>query len=417
MKFAIETLGCRLNMAESQSIATALLIEGHEQSPAEQAELVIINSCCVTSRSEQKSRKLLNHFLRLHKDTNVRVIFTGCAVSMERAGSFECHIANGRKAYIPEIGARFERAENILAADENKFAYVPATLSSRIRASIKIQDGCNAGCSYCVVPRTRGCEESRPLADILFDGEHIVAAGYKEIILTGANISAYNYEGAGLADVAEALLGISGDYRLHISSVSPAAVSDKLLDIMTSSRVVKHLHISLQSGSDRILAKMNRRYTSADYLRVIEKIRRRIDPINVTTDAIVGFPTETDDDFAATANIVRQAQFSKVHVFRFSKRDGTAANLMQGQVDEKKKIERAGILSEISEKQGRAWLESFNGKQSVVLSEGEAVGAARGFNEYYTSVALNEAVPAGRFCKVTTEFNGRELAAKDIELL
>lgn len=403
MNFVIKSLGCRLNMAEIQSVSTALQKAGHTLTSEDRADLHIINSCCVTGTSERKTRQLLYQSMK-GAGPERKIIVTGCAAGTDRREGNVYWLSNDYKYIIPRLAKDWSIMDALEKFPPSRFDYIPADHSSRVRINLKIQDGCSSFCSYCIIPFVRGLPVSRPADSAERELRLLVDHGYREFLLTGVCIGNYSSDGLNLAGLLEKLLAVPGDFRLHLSSISPLTVDDRLADVLTHDKMVRHLALSLQSGSDRILAAMNRHYTASYYMERVDEVRRRMDPFNFTTDIITGFPGETEEDFNASVKLVRDAGFSHVHVFRYSERPGTKAAAMPDKTDETVKKERSRRLMEIVSEQKQAWYRKFHRKESTVLSEGFRRGASRGFNEYYVPVEITEPVPAGSFCPVKTVY-------------
>jgi threonylcarbamoyladenosine tRNA methylthiotransferase MtaB len=240
------------------------------------------------------------------------------------------------------------------------------------------------------------------MKDILSEFQELTEAGYREFLLTGVMIGNYRDGDRSLESLAGELVSQPGDFRIHLSSISPRTITPGLVDLLNHEKMVKHLSLSLQSGSDSVLERMNRRYTRKEYLETVHSVRRLIPRFNFTTDIIVGFPGETEDDFQATMDTAREAAFSHIHIFRYSRRPGTPAALMKGSVPESIKTRRAAELKELVIKQKKEYYETFNGAESVFLSERYRGGAASGFNEYYAPVSVSARLQAGRFFTVRT---------------
>jgi threonylcarbamoyladenosine tRNA methylthiotransferase MtaB len=403
MKFAIMSLGCRLNMAEIQSVSTELQEAGHEPAGRGEAHIHIINSCGVTTGSERKTRQLLYQSLReTAGNPDARIIVTGCAAGTERREDNVYYISNDYKHLIPSLVNDWSLFDTIRTREPSRFAFRAATKSSRTRINLKIQDGCDNFCSYCIIPHLRGAPVSRPMKDILSEFRELTEAGYREFLLTGVMIGNYVSGNESLESLAKELLSQPGDFRIHLSSISPRSITPGLIDLLGHERMVKHLSLSLQSGSDSVLKRMNRRYTRREYLDTVHSVRRLIPRFNFTTDIIVGFPGETEEDFRETMNTAREAGFSHIHIFRYSRRPGTPAASMGGAVPESTKTRRAAGLKELALRQKKEYYEGFNGMESVFLSERHRGGTASGFNEYYAPVSVNARLQAGRFFTVRT---------------
>jgi len=408
MKFTIIQLGCRLNTSETQSLSSALQKAGHELTDRDGAELHIINSCGVTTASERKTRQLLYQSIRSmgqRRNADAKIILAGCCAGKERREGNVYYISNDYKYLIPDIVSDWSLFEHIEERAPSRFAFKPAERSSKTRINIKIQDGCDNFCSYCIIPVLRGASESRSLSSIVDELNYLAGTGCKEFLLTGVCIGAYSSGGYGLSHLLEKLLELPGNFRLHLSSLSPLAVDEKLVDILQSPKMVKHLSLSLQSGSASILKEMNRRYTPQEYMNKVELVRKKISRFNLTTDVIAGFPGETDADFGATCALVRDAGFSHVHIFRYSPRPGTKAFEMSNSVTEQIKSKRSKILLAQCIAQKKEYYRLFENTDSVFLNERTKNGTSRGFNEYYIPVEIATELQQNEFFRVHTKFS------------
>ena len=400
-KINIASLGCRLNQSEIQSVITILKSRGHVITQRDDADIFIVNSCKVTLHSERKTRKLIYQAERASKK-NSRIIVTGCCADKpERQGNI-LFIPNDYKHLIPDIIDEVIDVPEITKFPPSRFSLPAPTAGTTTRINLKIQDGCDNFCSYCIIPFTRGRAQSKAMDAVLNEFNDLLGAGYREIVLTGVMIGNYRHENAGLADLVSSLLDIPGEFRLHLASISPAYVTDRLIDLLDHDRLVRHLNISLQSGSDSILARMNRGYCSADYYRLVDKIRKKDNDFNLTTDVIVGFPGEGDDDFTETMSLIRNAAFSHIHTFRYSPRPGTAAFESDNTVSEEIKKERSIKVINLYLKQKEAYYAKFEGRESVLLSEKSYNGRTRGFNEYYVPVEMDRVLDRNTFIRIKT---------------
>ena len=406
MKFFITQLGCRLNSSETESLSSTLQDAGHELTSRDNAELHIINSCGVTTASERKTRQLLYQSMKQARlNAGIKIILAGCGAGKERRENDVYYISNDYKYLIPDIVSDWSLFEHITKRAPSRFAFKPAKRSSKTRINIKIQDGCSNFCSYCVIPLLRGAPESKAIPTVVDELNYLVAAGYKEFLLTGVCISAYSSGSYGLIHLLEKLLELPGNFRLHLSSISPLAINEQLADILQSPKMVKHLSLPLQSGSARILEKMNRHYTPIDYMEKVELVRKKIPKFNFTTDVIVGFPGETEADFKATCDIVKDAGFSHAHIFRYSPRPGTEAFKMDNDVAEQTKSKRSKILLNQSITQKKEYYKLFENTDSVFLNERTKNGVSRGFNEYYIPVETAAQLRRNEFFRVRTNFS------------
>ena len=376
---AIETLGCKLNQAESESIALQLTKNGYRLvSPSEPADIYILNTCTVTGTADRKSR----YFLRLarRRNPNSMIVAIGCypdraVEELERLKCADMILGNDAKDKITSILNLKRQRTSGARLDSNAL---------RTRSMVKIQEGCNHYCSYCIVPYVRGRERSRPIDEIIADIESRTNLGFKEIVLTGTNIGAYDSE---LDLLIKRILDETGVKRLRLSSLRPGDISDKLLELWNDARLCRHMHLPLQSGSDSVLKRMNRPYGIADYASAVARIRKTIPKASITADIIVGFPGETDEEYKESYNFCRDTAFSNLHVFSYSQRPGTAAADMPHQVDEHTKKERSGKMLKLARDSALRFGRQFRGETLPVLWETEvAPGVWDGLTDNYIRV-------------------------------
>lgn len=403
MKIKIESLGCRLNQSEIESVSTALQNMGHDIVISGAADIYIINSCAVTGRSERKARQLIYRALeKTGGSGRERIIVTGCATEAIKNDGNITYVSNDHKYLIPEIIEGVAAGYGTMKA--SRFGYEAPLKCSTNRVNLKIQDGCNNFCSYCIVPLMRGEPQSRPYDDILTEFMLLLEHGYREIILTGVNIGKYDDSGKDLAALVRGILGLDGDFRLHLTSLDPDSATDELISLFAERRMVRHLHLSLQSGSDPVLRRMNRPYTRSDYISTVNRLKAIDLDFNFTTDVIVGFPGETDEEFRDTVSLVKEAGFSHIHTFRYSPRPGTEAALMDDAVPEIVKTERSREIIDLYMKQKDSFYSRFHGRSGIFLSEKFRGGATTGFNEHYIPVEIEEKLPRNLFFNVKTEY-------------
>ena len=380
MKIAIKTLGCKSNRSDSDKLAEKLSekfggrVDVFEINNAEdriaEVDICIVNTCTVTHIADRKSRSAIGLFRRLYP--NAKIVVFGCGPRVDRSSFEEISGIDFIAEDIDEILDYLEVDEAGLSCDER-------VTGVRTRAVVKIQDGCNNFCTYCIIPFARGREKSFPVEEILDEIEKKVAQGYKEIVLTGINIGAWNgtgsWKGMDLADLIMKILDETKVLRLRLSSIEPQNFVEGfrrlLCDLKYSDRFCPHLHMSLQSGSDSVLKVMKRRYGVELFKKVAQDLREMNPDLALTTDVIVGFPGETDGDFEASCNLVREIGFAKVHVFPYSKRAGTKAALMDGQIPEQTKKQRAKKLQKLTGELRLEFFESQIGKVWPVLIEQE----------------------------------------------
>lgn len=393
-RIAFKTLGCRLNQFETDALAAQF--HRHDYQVVEfgnEADVYVVNTCTVTNQGDAKSRKAIHQAVRQeHKPVT---IVTGCMVgnSMEKLQQTDgvtYFVENARKTSIFHIVDAHFKGETVSPENYEKdlFGFEAADETFHTRSYIKIQDGCNNFCTFCIVPRVRGRAASRPVEDILENIREVIGLGFREVVLTGVNIGRYDFDGTNFEGLVEKILGLPGDFRVRISSIEPEGFGDKLFDLFTHPKLTPHLHLCLQSGSDRILLLMRRFYNVTTFMNMVEKIRSRYPDFNLTTDMIVGFPGETDEDFQRSYDMVRQVGFSHVHTFKYSVREGTRAERMPGQVPEKIKNERSKAVRELSIDNKRKYRSAFIGKDQTVLVEkfNPHRALAKGYGEHYVPV-------------------------------
>lgn len=384
MKVCIKTFGCKVNKYNSELIRENLLINGCiVVETIDEADTILLNSCVVTEKAEKDVLKELRRI----KKSSKNIFVTGC-IGTSLKEKFKAMEINYFKSDLQESR---EIISKILSVDKEKVT-VKNTLgdfSGRTRAFVKIQSGCNQFCSYCIVPYVRGTPKSRDKDEIMNEIRDILNKNYKEIVLTGTQIGLYNYETEKLSDLIEDIIeSFPNLKRLRISSIDPTLIDSKLINLMSikDSPLCNHLHIPLQSGSNRILKLMNRKYNIEYFLDLIEKLRNNIIDLNITTDVIVGFPYESYSDFLDTIKAVEIAKFSKVHIFPYSDRSETLSFKMEGKVSEATKKQRVKELLEFSNKVSYNVRNSYIGKEVSVLLEGKGMG----FSRNYLRVILNE---------------------------
>jgi threonylcarbamoyladenosine tRNA methylthiotransferase MtaB len=379
--FAAEFLGCKVSMTDAQEIREELVAAGHAEVESARAPLRIVNTCCVTAEAVAKSRKAVRRAAR----TAERVFVTGCGANLQGA-AFEDVAAN-----VIVVRGAPEAVPPIIAGWVGDLGCAgPRPAFPRTRAYVKVQDGCSFTCSYCVIPQVRGKSRSRRAADVLSDVARRARQGHREVVLTGINLGCFRDRAAGmrLHDLLARAAGVDGIDRVRLSSIEVNHVSDALLGAMAHPGVARHLHVPMQSGDDGVLAAMRRRYTATAFLRAMGRARERVPGVNLTTDVIVGHPAEDDAAFERTLAAVRAAGFTRVHVFPYSPRPGTADEASDP-VPVAVKAERSRRLRELGERQARAHRRALRGTRQLVLVETEA---GRGYADDYTPLV----VPGGR---------------------
>lgn len=389
MKVGIYTLGCKVNTYESEFIISLFKNRGYEiASFDDECDIYVVNTCTVTNNSDRKDRKIINSI----KNKDACKVVCGCFVESAKEYDFsdiDVVIGNYNKSNIVDLveenlktGKQIIAKENIMTVpfEDMEISHV----ETRTRAFVKIQDGCENYCSYCIIPFVRGRCRSKKKDVILEEISSLVNNGYNEIVLTGIHTGNYGVDlGTCFSDLLEDILKISGLKRLRISSIEITELDDKFFKLLENPILCNHLHVPLQSGSDRILKLMNRKYDKKEYLSVINKIRSIRPDISITTDVIVGFPGENSDDFNECLSFVKEVNFAKVHVFPYSKRNGTKAARMGGHIDGNTKKERTKELLELSDKLEKEYYNSCIDKKEQVLIEKIENGYAYGHTSNY----------------------------------
>jgi threonylcarbamoyladenosine tRNA methylthiotransferase MtaB len=391
IRVAYHTLGCKVNQYETEKIREALEGAGFETVPfSSAADAYVVNTCSVTSAADGKSRAAVRRALRSNPEAFV--VVAGCYAELEPDAiraieGVDLVVPNAEKDAIAErIVARFANGLQVRGTASGTTCPGRSTIAprTRTRAVVKVQDGCDQFCSYCIVPHARNQKSSRPIDEVLREISALAQFGYKEIVLTGIRLGSYGGE-CGLPELIQAASKVEGIERIRLSSIEPWEVDDALLDAMDCPKVCRHLHIPLQSGDDGILELMNRPYTAERYRQIVSMVRERIPGIGITTDVIVGFPGETDQAFEHTRALIEQIGFSRLHVFRYSARKGTPAALMPDQVSAEVKKLRAENLIELGITAMRRFASSLVGELADVLVEREAAkpNHLTGFTDNY----------------------------------
>jgi threonylcarbamoyladenosine tRNA methylthiotransferase MtaB len=399
--FAINTLGCKVNQYEAQQIikfltdCKLLYVKDFKS-----ADLIIVHTCCVTHIASAKSRQLVRKAQK--QNPNAKIIVSGCLVSSDPA---EFKNLDEKLLFTPNLKELFSLLKQEFNLQCNSFECNSLEkFCGQTRAFLKVQDGCDGFCSYCIVPQTRPDITFKPIDKIINEAQDLVNAGHKEIVLTGIFLGAYglntvkrknwhNNENPLMAEMLEKVAQVPNLKRIRLSSLEPADVTENLLNVMKNNHnIMPHLHLSLQSGSDKILKKMNRQYTVKDFLNSIDNINLQLDRPAITTDMIVGFPGENIQDFAQSLSVAKVAGFSKIHIFPFSKRTGTAAAKLQDHIDNKVIADRTKILRELEKQLAEKFRKQFVGEIAQVLIEDElnpSSGAGR-CERYYEITIKND---------------------------
>ena len=379
---ALHNLGCKVNGYEMDVMQQMLQEKGYKIVPFDEvADIYIINTCTVTNIADRKSRQMLHRAKK--RNPRAIVVAVGCYVqtgedAVRKDDAIDLAIGNNRKKQLVSILedylSRRECRETVIDVGHTD-EYEEMTLTKtaeHTRAYIKIQDGCNQFCSYCIIPYARGRVRSRKEEDILREVQGIVEAGYQEIVLTGIHISSYGMDRGSLElpRLLEKLHDMDGLMRIRLGSLEPRIVTEEFVrQISAMSKICPHFHLSLQSGSDEVLGRMNRQYTSGEYFRTTEIIRKYYPDPAITTDVIVGFPGETEEEFRITEQFVKKVNFYEMHIFKYSKRAGTRAAQMDGQLTEAEKSRRSSILAEAERQMSHEYRTNFIGREAEVLFE------------------------------------------------
>lgn len=384
-KIAFYTLGCKVNQADTASMENLFLRSGHQLVSFDgEADVYIINTCVVTNTGQRKSRQTIHRAIR--KNPNALIVVTGCypqtaAEEVKAIAGVDMIIGNQDRAQIVQLVEErlAHRQTDTLDAVHKLTAstafeeMAAGDITDKTRAFLKIQEGCNQFCTYCIIPYARGPLRSRSLESIRTETQRLINAGFKEIVLIGIHLGCYgkeNTDGPTLYDAVKTVLDVPGVQRLRLGSLESVEVEPRLLMLMQEdTRFCRHLHLPLQSGCDKTLQAMHRPYTTAKFKTLLADIKNRVPDIAITTDVIVGFPGETEADFETTCKFAESCGFSKIHIFPFSARKGTPAEKFAGTVTEAVKKERADILGKIDETMHKTFLQAMVGQNAEVLFE------------------------------------------------
>jgi threonylcarbamoyladenosine tRNA methylthiotransferase MtaB len=398
-KVTFKTLGCRLNQYETDALVTRFHQAGYEVVDASTpTDVTVINTCTVTNQSDQKSRNTISQAVR--KNPGGLLVVTGCMANnykdqLEADQRITYVVDNERKSQIVSLVDAHFKGELVHPETYpgNVFGFETVDQSLHTRTSIKIQDGCDNFCTYCIVPSVRGRAVSRPLHEILDNIRRVTDNGFREIVITGVNIGRYSHGPYNLERAIEKMAGLPGDFRIRISSLEPDGFGPDFHKVFQHPKMAPHLHLCIQSGSDMILKRMRRMYTVGSFMEILETFRKNMPDFNFTTDVIVGFPGETEEDFVQTVRVVKDARFSHIHTFRYSRRKGTRADRMQEQVEERIKSSRSEVIRLVSEENRLRYMEEMLGRtEQVLIEKVDASGMAQGYGEHYLPVRFNSPV-------------------------
>ncbi len=404
-KVAFITLGCKVNQYETNAMCEEFLKKGYELvEKEEKADIYVVNTCTVTNMSDRKSRQMLRRVRELNKDAII--VACGCYVQVARKEledmeEIDIVLGNNEKSKIVEFVEEFinnkdkKKVENIDDVMRTKefVDFGDVTFTEKTRAVIKIQDGCDRFCSYCIIPYARGKVRSRKKENILSEIKKIAEEDIKEVVITGIHIASYGKdfeENYRLIDLLEDINKIEKIKRIRLGSLEPTLITEEFMNRLTKlDKICHHFHLSLQSGCDETLKRMNRIYTTKQFEEIVNLIRKKYDDVILTTDIIVGFPEETEEEFEKTYEFLSKIKFYKMHIFKYSPRKGTPAARNKNQIDGSIKEERSRRLIELSNKNEKEYNESYIGKKVQVLFEEEKTGLYKGHTQNYILVYCN----------------------------
>ena len=397
-KIAFKTLGCRLNLFETDSLMSEFATKGYEVTDDldANADVYIINTCTVTNQSDQKSKRVINRTKRLH-DHSVKIV-TGCMATnykeqLQGSDKVDYVVDNNHKASIVElVEAHFAgETANPDLFEKDVFSYEPAKTTAHTRALIKIQDGCNRFCTYCIIPKVRGRAISRPVDEVLANIEQVIKFGFKEIVLTGVNLGTYKQGEVDFETLVSKILDLPGNFRVRISSMEPDGFTESFFKLFHHPKLTPHMHLCLQSGSEVILKKMRRMYSGELFESMAARLREEVPAFNITTDIIVGFPGETEEDFLDSLEMSKRINFGHIHTFKFSVRNGTRAERLPDHLSGDVKTRRSEVVRKLSEEMRESYRRGFIGKTQIVLVERiNQDGFAVGYGENYIPILIRE---------------------------
>lgn len=413
------TLGCKVNQYDSDAMRTIFLQQGYKAvKEEEEADVYVINTCSVTSIGDRKSRQMVRKIRRKHPQAVIAV--AGCYAQIapeifEAMGDIDVIVGAQNRSKIVEYVERAQKKEktinavkDIMSVTEFENLYVDAEGETKTRAFIKVQEGCDNYCTFCIIPFARGKLKSRKQKDAVEEIRRLVAKGYREIVLTGIHLGNYGrdlHDGTSLATLVEELLRIPNLLRIRMGSIESVELSDDLINLIKDEpRVCRHLHLPIQSGSDAVLRRMNRHYRLPEYKKLISELREKIPGLALTTDLIVGFPGETEENFMETLETLRELRFSAIHVFPYSQRTGTPAAVFPNQVPGDIKKDRVHRVQELEKEISKEYRKTFLQKTVHVLIEEEKNGYFEGLSDEYIRVSITDKnVEKGRLYSVYVE--------------
>ena len=404
-KAALHNLGCKVNAYETEAMQQMLEKAGYEIVPfAPGADVYVINTCTVTNIADRKSRQMLHKAKKMNP--HAIVVAAGCYVQaakedLEVNDAIDIVIGNNRKKELVEILREYEQShkEEFVIDVNHTGEYEELSISrtaEHTRAYIKVQDGCNQFCSYCIIPYARGRVRSRELEDVLTEVKELAVNGYQEVVLTGIHLSSYGIDrGTTLMDLILAVHEIHGIRRIRLGSLEPRIITEEFAATLSSlPKICPHFHLSLQSGCDATLKRMNRKYTAEEYFEKCRILRKYFERPALTTDVIVGFPGETEEEFEITREFLTRIEFYETHIFKYSRRKGTRAAEMENQVSDEKKTERSNILLELNRENKELYENERTGKTDEVLFEELVMLDGEAYYTGHTKEYIRMAIPA-----------------------
>ena len=402
-KVAFITLGCKVNQYETNAMAQQFIERGYEiVEHTQKADIYVINTCTVTNMSDRKSRQMLRRVNELNE--NAIVVACGCYAQiakekLEKIEDVDIILGNNEKInivdYVEEYMKNLNKILNIEDVMNQKdfVDFGDVIYTEKTRAVVKVQDGCDRFCTYCLIPYARGRVRSRKPESIISEIEKIAKEGIKEVVITGIHIASYGKDFKNeykLIDLLEEINKIEGIERIRLGSIEPLMITEEFMKrLVKLPKICHHFHLSLQSGCDETLKRMNRRYTTEEFKHIVKLLRENYQDVNLTTDVIVGFPGETEEEFNKTYEFLKEIKFYKMHIFKFSPREGTKAAVMKNQIDGNIKEERSQKLIELSDKNEKEYNETYVGKEVEILWEEEKDGVYKGHTKNYVLAHMN----------------------------
>ncbi len=412
-KFSIITLGCKVNVYESEVVRTLLEAEGYVYDPAgKQSDIYLVNTCSVTNVGESKSRKAIRRAKRNNPKAIVVVLGCYSQIKPDEVLAIEgvnLVIGNKNRVLIPKLIRGLKPCSKVsIVSDifsQKEFEELGVDIfKDKTRVFLKVQDGCNMFCTYCLIPYSRGRIRSRDKSYVVSEVKKLVSQNYKEVVLTGIHLASYGKDIKGkysLIDLIETVANETDVERIRLGSLEPLSMTDDVIERLAKiDKLCPQFHLSLQSGCDKILKDMNRRYTTGQYYKVVKKLRQEFENPSITTDIIVGFPGETDEEFNTTVQFVEKVKFASVHVFKYSMRDGTIASDRADQVDEKVKTSRSNKLIEVCAENEKAYLESMLGCEVEMLVERCTNLISKGLSKNHVQIEVYGELEVNKVYKV-----------------